>query len=503
MNPPVSKVSNGTEASPARTGEILHEGLILRTLIDNLPDLVFIKDAQSRFVILNTACAQQLGASCPEEVLGRSDADFVSPELAAQYLADEQALMRSGQILQKEEPTQHRPSGEIGWSFTTKIPLRDDTGKIVGLMGIARDITKRKQAEAALRLSRDELEQRVAERTAELSQEHRLLRTLIDNLPDSIYAKDTAGRKTMANPADLKVLGCKTEAEAIGKSDFDFFPKDAAEQFWANDQKVIHGEPVINREEFFLDETGRKSWFLTSKLPLCDQDGKVIGLVGIGRNITGQKQAEAALLQSRDELEQRVAERTAELSQEHRLLRTLIDNLPDGIYAKDTAGRKTMSNPADLRVLGCKTEAEAIGKSDFDSFPKEIAEQFWADDLKVLHGEPVINREEFFLDEKGGKRWLLTSKLPLRDQDWNDCRIDGYWPGHHRAQGGGSQARRGAQAAFGSFPPGRYVGSGHQRPPQRRQCAEQRQCFQLPDFRENPGFKSAEHRQSRRAAARA
>ena len=125
---------------------------------------------------------------------------------AAQYLADEQALMRSGQVMQKEEPTQYKPSGEMGWSFTTKVPLRDDTGKIVGLMGIGRNITERKQAEEALRQSLDELEKRVTERTAELSQERRLLRTLIDNLPDCIYAKDAAGRKTMANPADLKNL---------------------------------------------------------------------------------------------------------------------------------------------------------------------------------------------------------------------------------------------------------------------------------------------------------
>src|SRR5664280_1567910 len=153
MNPPASKVINSASASPARTDEFLHERLILRTLIDNLPDFVFVKDAQSRFVILNTACAQQLGASCPEEVLGKSDADFVSPELAAQYLADEHALMRSGQMLHKEEPVQHKQSGEMRWSLTTKIPLRDDTGKIMGLMGIARDITKRKQAEEALRQS--------------------------------------------------------------------------------------------------------------------------------------------------------------------------------------------------------------------------------------------------------------------------------------------------------------------------------------------------------------
>jgi PAS domain S-box-containing protein len=179
--------------------------------------------------------------------------------------------------------------------LTSKLPLRDQDGKIVGLVGINRNITERKQAEEALRQSHDELEKRVAERTAELSRERLLLRTLIDNLPDCIYAKDTSGRKTMANPADLKNLRCKTEAEAIGKSDFDLFPKDIAEQFWAADQKVLQGEPVINREEHFFDETGRKRWLLTSKLPLRDQDGKIVGLVGIGRDVTERKEAEARL----------------------------------------------------------------------------------------------------------------------------------------------------------------------------------------------------------------
>jgi PAS domain S-box-containing protein len=139
-------------------------------------------------------------------------------------------------------------------------------------------------------------------RTAEISHEQLLLRTLIDNLPDCIYAKDTAGRKTMANPADLKNLRCQTEAEAIGKSDFDLFPKEIAEQFWADDQKVIQGQPVINREEHFFDETGRKRWLLTSKLPLRDQDGKIIGLVGIGRDITARKEAEAKLEEAHKQL---------------------------------------------------------------------------------------------------------------------------------------------------------------------------------------------------------
>ncbi len=366
-----------------RTTEISHERLLLRTLIDNLPDLIFIKDAQSRFTIVNTACAQQLGASRPEDVLGKSDADFVAADLAAQYRADEQALMQSGKPVHKEEPTQHKGTGEIHWSLTSKIPLRHEDGRIIGLIGIARDITKHKQAEQAV----------VQERT--------LLRTLIDNLPDGIYAKDAAGRKILVNPADLKNLNCKTEAEAIGKTDFDFFPKEIAEKFWADDQRVIQGQPVINREEYFLTDEGEKRWLLTTKLPLHDQNGKIVGLVGVGRDITHRKHIEQAL------------------AQERTLLRTLIDNLPDCIYAKDQQGRFVLNNVAHAHDLGAKSPTELKGKTDFDFFPHEVAEKFYADERKIIEtGQPVYNQEQYKSrpgDNSGKKYWSVSTKVPWRD----------------------------------------------------------------------------------------
>jgi PAS domain S-box-containing protein len=123
---------------------------LLRTLIDNLPDYVFVKDAQSRFLLVNLACARQLGADRPEEVLGKTDADFVAAELARQYRADEIALMESGQSVNHEERTQHRETGELRWSHTIKVPLKDAAGNVVGLMGIARDITPKKRVEEKL-----------------------------------------------------------------------------------------------------------------------------------------------------------------------------------------------------------------------------------------------------------------------------------------------------------------------------------------------------------------
>ena len=202
----------------------------------------------------------------------------------------------------------------------------------------------------------------------------------------------------MANRADLKVLGCKMEAEAIGKTDFDLFPKEIAEAFYADDMRVIQkGESVINREEKVILPNGETHWLLTSKLP-WRTDHKIIGLVGIGRDITDQMKAEL------------------KLKEERNLLRTLIDNLPDAIYAKDAEARKTLTNPADLKNLGCKTEGEAVGKTDFDVFPKEIANAFFADDQIVLkEGKPVINREEKIVMPDGTTRWLLTSKIPWRN----------------------------------------------------------------------------------------
>jgi PAS domain S-box-containing protein len=144
------------------------------------------------------------------------------------------------------------------------------------------------------------LEQRVAARTAELSQrngelfeERSLLRTLIDNLPMSIYAKDTECRKTLANPADLKNMRCNAEADVLGKTDFDLFPRDLAVGFVADDQAVLRsGQAVLEREESLVDEDGRKHWYLTSKLPLRNQGGKIIGLVGISRDVTSVKETE-------------------------------------------------------------------------------------------------------------------------------------------------------------------------------------------------------------------
>jgi sigma-B regulation protein RsbU (phosphoserine phosphatase) len=365
-------------------------GHLLKVLMDNIPDSIYFKDTESHFMMINRAHAKRFGLADPHLAVGKSDADFFKSSHAKQALADEQRIMETGEPIVGVEEKETWADGHVTWVSTTKMPLRDRTGRVLGTFGISRDVTAHR-----------EVEQSLADRTAELSKERVLLRTLIDNLPDSIYAKDTGGRKTLANPADLKNLRCKTEADAIGKNDFDLFPKDVAERFWADDQKVLAGRPVIDREEYFLNEKGEKLWLLTSKLPLRARSGKIVGLIGVGRNITRRKQAEEAL------------------ARERLLLRTLIDNLPDVIFVKDAESRFTVTNTACVQQLGASRPEEVLGKSDADFVSPELAAKYRADEQALMQSGRPVTKEESTQHKIMGLRWSLTTKVPLKDQAGN------------------------------------------------------------------------------------
>lgn len=133
------------------------EHILLRTVIDNLPDYIFVKDHASRFLMNNVAHFRLLGASQQDQVIGATDADFFPKELADRYRGDEESVLRSGEpLLNREEPVAAR-SGEQKWVLTSKVPLKDDYGSIIGLIGVSRDITERKESEERLRSAYTEL----------------------------------------------------------------------------------------------------------------------------------------------------------------------------------------------------------------------------------------------------------------------------------------------------------------------------------------------------------
>jgi PAS domain S-box-containing protein len=261
---------------------------LLANLIHSLPFNVYAKDREGRFIFANSFYCENVGKK-PADILGRTDFEIHPSELARKYLEDDKRIMESGRKETIEEKWQAIDGTADTYIQVLKTPLYDSPHnlEIIGTIGIFWDITERKQMEIAL------------------AEERNLLRTLIDNLPDMIYVKDTESRIVIANRGQTKALGRTEEQEVIGRTDFDFYPREAAQQYYDDEKRLfIDGEPVVDKEEIRPAQDGEEHWTLTTKIPLRNTSGQIVGLVGIGHDITRRKEEERQRLQLEAQLQQ-------------------------------------------------------------------------------------------------------------------------------------------------------------------------------------------------------
>jgi len=334
-------------------------------------------DTEGRITCVNTTELSMLGYGS-EEMIGHHVWEFIEEaEIARATFAEKLGGIKP---LANVERSFRRKDGTFMEVQLDDQLLNDAGGRFTGIRATMQDITERKQLENALR------------------KERAFLRTLIDHLPDSVYVKDMASRKLIANLTEVRLSGLKSEAEVLGKDDFALHPKELAERFLADDQVVLQtGQPVINREEYVIDSQGQKTWLLTTKIPLRDESEQIIGLIGLGRDITERKQLETTLRQSEEKY------------------RELIENANDIIYTVNLSGRFTSINRSGQRVMGYTREealqmniAEVIRPEDAERVRQRIAQNL------AGHGAPDFELE-IFAKDGGSVTMDISSRLILQD----------------------------------------------------------------------------------------
>lgn len=254
-----------------------------RYMFHSNPQPMWIFDIETlAFLEVNEAAIEHYGYT-EEEFLSMTIKD-IRPEDQIDKLMNSLEL-NEFQINQSGEWKHIKKNGEVIFvEIVSHLVIHNDRKARHVLIN---DITERKKTEE------------------KLLRERKLLRTLIDNLPVTIYVKDAECRKIISNRADLDIIGAKSEEEVIGKTDIETFNNEIGVRGLTDDQMVIKsGKAVINREEDFYDATGMQRWLVTSKIPLPDEDGQIIGLVGIGRDITEQKLAQDQILKLSKGIEQ-------------------------------------------------------------------------------------------------------------------------------------------------------------------------------------------------------
>ncbi len=214
-------------------------------------------------------------------------ANFIHPDYREEMVAYHEYVIKERIPFEHEYKIIRIEDGAERWVFGTGKLELDEKGNPIRMHGAIQDITESKR------------------HLETIQNERQLLRTLIDNLPVTVYIKDKNARKIVANTLDLATIGIMDDSHVLGKTELELFDNEIGRRGYEDDLNVIRtAKPVLNREEYFFSDKGEIHWLLTSKMPLLDENGKPTGLVGISRDITEQKKAESQIQKLTESIEQ-------------------------------------------------------------------------------------------------------------------------------------------------------------------------------------------------------
>jgi PAS domain S-box-containing protein len=399
---------------------------LLRTLIDAVPDPIYAKNLQGKYILSNVAHSHGVGKPTPDEVIGCCAGDFFSEGLAAKLDRDDAAIFRFGIALLNGEDPFTDPQGKTSWISRTKVPLRDPSGKIIGLVGISRDVTYRKEAESRLSALNETLEERAAERSAAAEQraealtrseealrtQTRILRLVLTSMGDGVVVADKAGNVILNNPTAAQWFGQMLGESRADEQLLGLLLPDGRTPYPAGDRplaRALRGE-LVNEAEALLqrDASSEGAWLSATARPLRDDNGTVQGAVVVYRDITERKHDQTSLQESEERFRQ------------------LAECIDEVFWLRDPlTGRMIYVSPTYQNVWGRSAASlyedagsflAAIHSDDRDRVAAAIERQ----------GRGANTSEEYRIVRPDGTlRWVWDRGFPIKDRNKNVYRVAG------------------------------------------------------------------------------
>jgi PAS domain S-box-containing protein len=378
-------------------------------LVEAASDLIWRVDRHGRWTFLNQA-AEGIYGVAPHTLLGHS---IMDQAVAEHRNADYEALatvLDGGEIVEYE--TRHeRADGAVRWLSFSARPVRDDEGRIVGAQGVARDVTSQVKGRLAL--------ERLAERNS-------LVRSLINASEDLIFYKDQRGVYQGCNDAFAHFVQLP-EDEIVGYTDEDLYAPEEAALFKATDQEVLRtAQPWVGESWEEMGSDGERRLLETVKTPFVDADGTVLGILGIGRDVTARKEAEERLRLAADEARRATQMKSAFLANMSHEIRTPMNGvLGMAELLQGTRLDAEQRQYVDIvrssaqNLLGIlndildfsKIEA---GHLELEAIPFDLAGEM-ADAIRVLSVHASEKRNELLLEvDPALPRWTLGDPVRLR-----------------------------------------------------------------------------------------
>lgn len=353
------------------TEKILHE------VIDLVPDAIFLKDNQRRFVLVNKAF-EKYHTFSRAEIIGRRDEDIKLYEAEySKFIQDDEEIIATGKSKNIIQESYTDLRNEKVFFNTSKIPFYFHGNESSGILGIAVNVTEKVAFKKRLVSNR------------------KMQRQIVDLVPQMIFLKDFEGRYVLVNNQFLKRYG-KSEKEVIGKTDFEIFPYEQALKYTNDDNEIRNTqiEKIIEKEYGGLFE-GNVAIYNTIKKPYYENESDRVGVLGITTDIAEKI-------------------RTNEMLDEQKtILNEIINLLPQEIYLKDNEGKFLLVNKAcaDYHQL---VQEDLIGKTDFDLFEKRYADEFYNLEQTILkEGKTKYINEEISIDINNIKRIKSVMKMPF------------------------------------------------------------------------------------------